>query len=491
MQKHDMEERVNKNMNSLLLTMKFILLGISAWMITNFMGIIDFSIVDLSSIKLLLDSGVRLLTFIGFYVFKFAWLVCDLLSGLAFTPLATTGYFNRNLQASISLEYSTNVIERWFDVPINYDYMADVTAFTSNVYVLIFQIVVIAMIYYAIRSVISNSPKFAIKTVTFLNVMIIIPLTLIGIQEMVDIFFAGFDLSTILGISGSGVTNPHVLPYPLNPSLLYQAISSSFMEFVTSRIFTLSLSAFLYLEIAFQLSYMYQVISPSEERKERLRNQLIIIREAASSAVIDIKKIQEQSEKEKKTLLMDEEGNIIQEKKISVREMLRTGGSTGFSDISTMIEKRKLEEKAKKMIEARHETRRLSNYINKLIQMDPEAENTLTARDSAPQAGKLIYSTVIDIVTRIVGITFLVFIVAQTPLIMKNVFLVPPAMSESVEMFTPEVILTLLIPIILLFPMVSVVIRKTKESHLKQKLAEERKRREGIEELEKAEVTAA
>jgi len=147
--------------------------------------------------------------------------------------------------------------------------------------------------------------------------------------------------------------------------------------------------------------------------------------------------------------------------------------------------RRKLEEKARKMVEALHDTRRLSNYLNKLLAEDSEAEYTLTAKSSAPTAGRLIRSTVVDVLTRIIGITVIVFFISQTPWVLINIFQVPTSIFESVELqFTAEVILTLLIPVILLFPIISIVIRMSKQQHLREKLKAEERRRSGIEEEE-------
>ena len=146
-----------------------------------------------------------------------------------------------------------------------------------------------------------------------------------------------------------------------------------------------------------------------------------------------------------------------------------------------MIERRKLEEETKKLIEAKKDTRRLSNYLNQLLENDPEAEYTLTARTSAPTAGRLITSTVIDMAIRLGGITLIVFLVAQTVWVLTDVMNVPAAINESVELLTKEVILTLLIPLMLAFPLISVLIRGAKQQHLKDELrAEEERRMEAL-----------
>jgi hypothetical protein len=381
---------------------------------------------------------------------------------------------------------------RWFNLPEGYDWetngMADFEALTGNIYILVFQIIGILMVFYGIMSIIKNEdvPKYCLRTVTMLNLMIIIPLMLLGLQNMVQVFVSDFNLSEILGLDSV------LIPYPIQTDVLFMGISNKFWIFLGSPIFQVALAAFVYLELSFQLNYIYQVTSPIEEREERLLYQLGSIKSAAKEAVIDLKKIEREKEEKKdnKKLEMDEEGNIIEKKKIATVRQFLSKSATGFSNIKELIERRKLEDKAKKRVESLHDTRRLSNYLNKLLSEDEEAELTLTARSSAPTAGRLIRSTIIDILFRLVGITILVFIVSQTPWVLKNIFRVPPAISESVEMFTAEVILTLLIPIILLFPVISLIIRGSKHQHLKEKLKVEEQRRLGIDDEEQELVAA-
>ena len=56
---------------------------------------------------------------------------------------------------------------------------------------------------------------------------------------------------------------------------------------------------------------------------------------------------------------------------------------------------------------------------------------------------------------------------------MVHVFNLPPAITESVAMYSPEVIIILLIPLILLFPVISKVIASIKHRNLIIRLQQE------------------
>ena len=358
------------------------------------------------------------------------------------------------------------------------------------------------MIIYAIRSIIQTDPKYSIRTVTYLNLMIFFPIFLIGIQDIIQVFSKNFNMSEIIGLckdANNLQPGEYLLPYPLISNVIYEQITSNFIQFISSHIFQVALASFIYLEISFQIYYIYQVTRPTEERSIRLKYQLEALKRAAQEAIVDIEKLKEKKKKEEEeqkeeeiTEEIDEKGQVIKKKKKpeSVRKFI-TQTATGFSFISEMIEKRKLEAETRKLIEAKQDTRRLSNYLNKLLESDPDAKYTLTARTSAPTAGRLVISTIIDILTRLGGITLLTFLVTQTVWVLNTLLKVPESISRSVEMLTKEIVIVLLIPLILTFPFISMIIRGVKQQNLREKLKEEELRRleaEGIKTTEEEET---
>ncbi|MHA1727317.1 MAG: hypothetical protein ACTSWY_01135 [Promethearchaeota archaeon] len=477
-------------MKSIVIGMKVLLTLSLIWMFTMFWPVIDFNIIAVDSITTLFETIYRLIAFGTYSLFQGLWTG---LFGLTFISFRSIPPFYNDFHSHVSGMLLDEMIKRWFGFPEGYtgiDAAMDFSTLSGNLYVLGFQIIGLLMIIYGIMSILRTDdiPKYCIRTVFFLNLMIVIPLMLLGLQNMLQILIPTLDLNQMLGLYApeADPSRLNMLPYPLYENFTTMQISHNLFIFLGSSIFQIALSAFIYLELSFQLNYIYQVTSPIEERGERLLYQIDSVKRAAKEAVVDLEKIkkEKEEEKDKKKFEMDQEGNIIEKKKIVTVKQFLSKTATGFSHIKEMIEKRKLEEKAKKRIEALRDTRRLSLYLNKLLGEDSEAEMTLTARSSAPSAGKLIQSTIIDILFRILGITLLVFVIAQTEWVLKYIFLVPPALFESVEMFTPEIILTLLIPIILLFPIISIIIRSSKSQHLRLKLKQEQDRRLKLEEQE-------
>ena len=56
---------------------------------------------------------------------------------------------------------------------------------------------------------------------------------------------------------------------------------------------------------------------------------------------------------------------------------------------------------------------------------------------------------------------------------MVNVFMLPPAITESVAMYSPEVIIVLLLPIVLIFPVLAQAISYIKHRNLMIRLKQE------------------
>jgi hypothetical protein len=492
-------------MKTIVIVMKALLGLCFVWMIIAFLPMIDKDIIDLTSIFTLLRT-LRNILLVGayFFVYGLFWLFGDGLAGI----FGQIPFYDRNLQLGLSGGSFDMFLAQWFPriqlsqrtielltelgdpIPsepltikeyigiVGDGYVVnELRALGESAYIILFQILAVLLIIYGILSVIRNEPRFSIRAILYLNLMIVLPLILYGIENLLGVFMADPNLGQYIGINqidpDTSLVTGNFLPYPINPSVVFMPIPERFGQFIFSPIFQIALSSFLYLEFTFQLNYVYQVTSPSEQRAERLYEQIQTLKRASQEAVIHLEKIEAGEPSEIIEEQLDEEGNVIEKTKVeSVRKFL-SKTATGFSFIREMIERRKLEEQTKRTIEALKDTRRLSNYINHLFEQDPEAEQTLTAKSSAPLAGRLIRSTILDMVYRIAGITFLVFIISKTPWIIEFIFRAPESIVYSVEMYTPEVMLTLFIPLVLLFPFISIIIRVTKMQQLKKKLKQE------------------
>lgn len=385
-----------------------------------------------------------------------------------------------------------NMVGRWFYFPgldtttptinIATDAMVELaSSMVQDVYLVVLQILMLCVFFYAIRGSLTSNPGDSIKTIIFMNILIIIPMFFIGLGEIIGRF---------------GLTTPEFLQEIIDRELLkpaiYYDISDDFWSYVTSEIFTVAMLSFVYLELVFQVAYVDQVTSPSIERELRLSQQIRSLKVEAERAVATIKQI-EQDRREKAKLAMETEGALAgtteeEEKALSLRTFMSESGKGRFSYISELIEKKKLEREEKAREMAMKDTRKLNNYLDKLFKQDKEAYNAITAKTSAPSSANLISSTIMSLASRIVVISLIAWAAIHPRFVFLNIFHSPPAIAESVEMTSPEAVLSLFIPFLLIIPLVSAIIRITKHSKLNEMLRLEAIQRSGLTEEELEEL---
>ena len=407
-----------------------------------------------------IDSIKNVLTLILYF------LLLSIAVGIAYLLMILFGsfpYFNSRYMFNFIQNFFKNYLNLWFSFPDGeapqFNEMVDliieeIMEFLSNFYLFSFQIFfLIAMIYF-IRAIYQNDPKYSLTAIGSLVVMIVIPLMVFGFEEMLLLFISDETLDDF------GVFKD--LKNPISEDLTNLPLDN-FFEFLASPVALLAIVCYIYLEIAFQINYTDTVTKPSLERSERLETQLNIIRRESQLITTNADKIKEEAKKRREEI--EEEGEKV------IKFFSKT--SQRFSYVKEMIEKRKLEEEEKKLVSAASKTRRLGRYMERLFREDSEAEDTLTAKSSSPQAQKLAISTVINFSSRIFLLIIISFVIIHPRWFYINVFNLPPAITESVAMFSPEVVLTLLIPTILLFPVISWIISYIKHRNLIIRLKQE------------------
>ncbi len=321
--------------------------------------------------------------------------------------------------------------------------------FATNGYLIALQICFIISLYYAIRAVIKSNPKYNLRSIGGLMLMIIIPMMIFGFQDLLDLF---------------GIPLPYIdaLPNPVDPSIKNLPLDNIFLFFASS-IAALAILCYIYLELAFQINYTDLVTKPTLERSDRLEAQLNIIKQESSSVITNVDKIKEEAKKRKEELEL---------KKESVGKFLAKTG-TSFSYVKEMIEKKKLEAEEKKLVTAASKTRRLGSFLERLFREDPEAEDTLTAKSAAPRATNLATSTFTNFSVRLIILIIVSFVIIHPAWFMINVFALPPAITESAALYSPESIIVLLLPIMLIFPVISYGISYIKHRNLMIRLKQE------------------
>ncbi len=321
----------------------------------------------------------------------------------------------------------------------------------SDIYLIAFQVFFAIAIYYAIRAILQSNPRYNLRVIGSLMIMIIIPLMVFGLRDMLALF----------GITN--ITYLNDLPNPVNTSLTQLPLDNLF-QFFGSPIASLAIISYIYLELSFQINYTDLVTKPSLERSDRLEAQLNILKRESLQVVANVDKIREEAKQRKQELEL---------KKESVGKFLTKSATSGFSYVKEMIEKKKLEAEEKKLVTAASKTRRLGRFVERLFREDSEAEDTLTARSAKPRATHLATSTFFNFGLRLIILIIISFIIIHPHWFMVNVFMLPSAITESVAMYSPEVIIVLLLPIVLIFPVIAQAISYIKHRNLMIRLKQE------------------
>lgn len=372
-------------------------------------------------------------------------------------------FYNQRYMFNFIGFFFENYISSWFAFPIGANptlftvpglILEELNFFIENIYLLLFQILFIASLVYLVLSIFRSHPKYSLFAIGYLIAMLILPSMAFGLKDMFALFYPPGISITYL----EGLFDPRVQGIFSNLDYFRDLLT-----FLLSPIAYFSIVSYLYLEFAFQVNYIETVTNPSLERGERLETQLKLLQKESLMVTANAEKIREESKQRKEKLGL--EGPTVR-KFISQKEQK-------FSYIKEMIEKRKLEEEEKKLISAASKTRRLGRYVERLFEEDPEAEDTITAKTSAPQPKNLITSTIFTSFYRVALLIVISFIIIHPQWFLESFFQVPPAISEAVINFSPEIIIIILIPIMLLFPVISQIISYIKHRNLMIRLQQE------------------
>ena len=479
-------------MRTFLLIVKLISIAMLVWLISYLGTVYNSSLFNFANIAVLLGDLRDLLSYYFYIGFGYLFIgVAELFRSLFASMIYLGGIrVHTNFYRQMTLLMFYYIFGRYFYFPeLEAGEIPTITKISElsstlsfqigpDIYLTILQFITIIMLIYAIRAIAFSDPKFAINVVVLVNLIIIIPLFIMGIQQLFAKFLIQID-----------IINQLVALNLLDPELL-APVSEDFIEFMGSKIFMFAMINFFFLEFSFQVSYIDQVTKPSVEREVRLKNQIIYLKNEAQKAIANLKKMEEKRDQARLELLkaQEEEGPMFQSEHMKLVEFMSGKGSKRFSYIAEMIEKKKIEREEKALETAMKGTRQLVYFLDKLFVQNPESYHTLTAKTSAPSPVKLITSTVINMAFRFGMVLLLTFFSSHPKWFVESIFQAPESISMSVEMLTPESILSVLLPLILLFPVVSQIIRASKHQKLQELLRLEEMRRAGLTEEEMAEV---
>ncbi len=199
--------------------------------------------------------------------------------------------------------------------------LEELQIFLSDLYLVVFQICFIIAIVYAIRAIYKSNPKYNLRSIGSLMLMIIIPVMVFGFKDILNLF--GFDADLLIPQLAN-------IPDPVSPSVHDLPIDNFFL-FIGSSIVGLAIFAYIYLELAFQINYTDLVSKPSLERSDRLEAQLRLLKRESAHVIANVDKIKEEAKKRKEELEL---------KKETVGKVFTSTISSGFSYVKEMIEKK-------------------------------------------------------------------------------------------------------------------------------------------------------
>jgi len=448
-----------------LLSLKIINLAIFAWLYIIFLT----SIFDFNTVVVTADNEFVLFAFLGalknvfsYIIYGFFFLIAY---GLAFI---FGGGFNSYMFNFIE-GFFQGYLSKWFSIPqpelqnIPNLILSELGVLFNDLYLFIFQILFVISVIYAIRGFFKSDPKHSFVAIGSIVLMIIVPLMVVGLRDMLHLFLGNV----------SPESRPEFVQYiyqmastnPLDDSLTQIPIDN-FFQFIVSPVILFAIISYIYLELAFQINYADTVTKPSLERNDRLEAQLNILARESHFVTANIDKIKAEAKERMKEIEAEQKEGLV-----VGRFFAKTGRR--FSYVKEMIERRKLEEEEKKLVTAASKTRRLGRYIDRLFREDPEARDTLTASSSAPRARNLATSTLFNFIYRVGLLMIISFIIIHPHWFLDTVIQLPDAITESVAMYSPEVIIILLLPIMLIFPVISKLIAFIKHRNLIIRLQQE------------------
>ncbi|MFX0057908.1 MAG: hypothetical protein ACFE8J_06385 [Candidatus Heimdallarchaeota archaeon] len=434
--------------------LKIIKILIFIWILTTFL-----SIFRINEVLFTTTGEPGLIAFINSIKNIFTYLIYSAAYLVALGTAIVASFGQRQFMYNFIEAFFRNYLSLWFNFPtgsapnlneIPNLLLTELSGFLEDLYLIVFPLLFIYSIVYLVRAFLQTNPKYDLRVIGSLVLMIVIPMMVFGFRDMLALFNLSFEYFEDLA-------------YPLDERLNQIPLDNVF-AFLSSPVILLAILSYIYLEIAFQINYTNTVTKPSLERSDRLEAQLNILRSESHFVIANVDKVKEEAKKRKEELEIEGKETIS-----------KFFGKTAerFSYVKEMITKRKLEEEEKKLINAASKTRRLGTYIDKLYREDNEAHDTLTAKSSAPSSQSLAKSTVINFTYRFLLLVIISYIIIHPKWFLDNVFNLPPAITKSVGISSPEVIIILLVPIILIFPVISKIISFIKHRNLIIRLQQE------------------
>lgn len=295
----------------------------------------------------------------------------------------------------------------------------------------------------------SYFPDFLFITIELSNISLSIQLK----PYIYQILLSAFYLSSLI---------PADIQYLIG-LLIYVYYFTPISTYLVSPEFLSAFFALLFLELSFQTTYFQEVYFPTKQRGSRLQKQ--------------INSLEKRIEKIKKTKTGEEKEEKEEIHSISVQRFF---SSEAFDYLREMMEKRKKLEKPQLRIKEKEElfndeeAQHLQLYIEERFKQNLQAKRSLAAEAVSPNISKVLESTVLNIIYRLITLLFLTFVLFNA----ANIFYTigAPNIRQSVELLSPTIIALILFPIVLIFPVIGSIIKI-------RRLPKEQPRKSGIVDL--------
>lgn len=210
-------------------------------------------------------------------------------------------------------------------------------------------------------------------------------------------------------------------------------------ELFTNNVVLMALASYLFLEISLQISYITQILNPTQSRQQRVLRALDRLREFRLGVT---------DTPQKQVLEKPEEGDEDSKASLSISS---TGSSIarkfGLAGMTYFIEKASDSLFAKPGGQQDKLTARLQRYHDGLIHSDARVDDKLVGTSVAIKPLMTLVYVGVSVLFR-VGIMLVGLYAILNPDILLFILRYPPSIYNSIEMLQPEGVVLLLIPIV-------------------------------------------
>jgi len=173
-----------------LLSLKIINLAIFAWLYIIFLT----SIFDFNTVVLTADNEFVIFAFLGALKNVFSYLIYGLFFLIAYGLAFIFGGGVNSFTFDFIEGFFQGYLSKWFSIPqpelenIPNLILSEFGVLFNDFYLFIFQILFIISIFYAIKGFFKSDPKNSFVAIGSIVLMIIIPLMVVGLRDMLNLF---------------------------------------------------------------------------------------------------------------------------------------------------------------------------------------------------------------------------------------------------------------------------------------------------------------